>query len=206
LASELLVATRSADKLDEIRAITGAVRMTFVTLSDIGVAATAEEDAIESFDTFVENAVAKARYFAALTGLRTLADDSGLAVAALAGGPGVRSKRFALDRGTVGPAIAGKDLDRANNELLLATLEPHEDRRAHYVSAVALVDHGGTISAVGTVSGEIARAPRGAGGFGYDPLFVVAAIGKTFAELSREQKNQISHRAVAMRAIASQLR
>ena len=200
------VATRSADKLDEIRAITSAVRVSFVTLSDIGVVPTAEEDAIESFDTFVENAVAKARYFAALTGLRTLADDSGLAVAALAGAPGVRSKRFAHDRAAVDPAVAGKDLDRANNDLLLATLEPHEDRRAHYVSSVALVDHRSTISAVGTVSGEIARTPRGSGGFGYDPLFHLPVLGRTFAELTRDEKNRISHRAVAMRAIASQLR
>jgi XTP/dITP diphosphohydrolase len=206
LASELLVATRSADKLDEIRAITSAVRVTFVTLGDIGVEPSADEDGIESFDTFIENAIAKARYFAALTGLRTLADDSGLAVAALAGGPGVRSKRFALDRAVVDTTTSGKDLDRANNDLLLATLEPHQNRRAHYVSAVALVDHGGMISAVGTVSGEIARAPRGSAGFGYDPLFFLPAIGKTFAELTRDEKNRISHRAVAMRAIASQLR
>lgn len=205
MASELLVATRSSDKLDEIRAITRAVRIPFVTLRDLGIEPAAAEDEIESLDTFIGNAFAKARYFAALTGMRTLADDSGLAVAALQGGPGVRSKRFASDRYAVDATISGRDLDQANNELLLKSLGSLADRAARYVSAVAFVDGPRAFGAIGTVHGEIALAPRGSGGFGYDPLFFLPALGKTFAELTRAEKNQCSHRAVAMRAIASQL-
>lgn len=205
MASELLVATRSSDKLDEIRAITRKVRVAFVTLNDLGIQPHAAEDEIESLATFIGNALAKARYFAALTGMRTLADDSGLAVAALQGGPGVRSKRFAIDRCAVNATVAGKELDRANNELLLASLEHSADRDAHYVSAIAFVDGTRAFGAVGTVHGEITFAPRGSGGFGYDPLFYLPALEKTFAELTRAEKNLRSHRAVAMRAIASHL-
>ena len=181
------------------------MHVTFVTLHDLGITPTAAEDDIEVFDTFVENAIAKARYFADLTGMRTLADDSGLAVAALNGAPGVRSRRFAIDQRRIDKSIGGKELDRANNQLLLESLAHVADRRAHYVSAVALTDGARTQSAVGTVNGEVTLAPRGAGGFGYDPLFFLPALGKTFAEITRAEKNRHSHRAVAMRAIASQL-
>ena len=206
MASDLLVATRSLDKLDEIRAVVGTSKRTrMLTLRDLGIEPSPAEDDLEHFDTFVENALAKARYFAELTGMKTLADDSGLIVAALDGGPGVRTKRFAIDHGYVTSDVAGKPLDEANNRFLLEKLAGTSDRRAHYISAVALVDERRTITAVGTCTGEITEVPRGSGGFGYDPLFYIPVLDKTFAELSMTQKNERSHRAVAMRAIATHL-
>lgn len=207
MGADLLVATRSLDKLDEIRALVGtAARGRMVTLRDIGIEPAPEEDELEHYPTFVENALAKARYFAALTGMCTLADDSGLLVDALQGGPGVRTKRFAIDHGCVPRDAAGKPLDEANNRLLLEKLAGIDARGAHYMSAVAFIDGERAITAVGTCSGEITVAPRGSGGFGYDPLFSIPDLGKTFAELSLDQKNIRSHRAVAMRAIAPHLK
>lgn len=207
MGSDLLVATRSLDKLDEIRAVVGmSARGRMVTLRDLGIEPRPEEDELEHFETFVENALAKARYFAALTGLPTLADDSGLLVDALHGGPGVRTKRFAIDHGYVPRDVAGKPLDEANNRLLLEKLESIDARGAHYMSAVAFVDGERTLTAVGTCTGEIATAPRGSGGFGYDPLFYIPELAKTFAELSLDEKNVRSHRALAMRAIAPHLK
>ena len=207
MASDLLVATRSHDKLDEIRAVVGtASRTRMLTLRDLGIAPSPDEDALEKFDTFVENAIAKARYFADLTGMRTLADDSGLCVDALGGGPGVRTKRFAIDNGVVSSDVAGKPLDEANNRLLLEKLAGVTNRSAHYMSSVALADGARMITAVGSCSGEIATTPRGTGGFGYDPLFYIPALEKTFAELSLAEKNTRSHRAVAMRALAAHLK
>lgn len=207
MKSELLVATRSEDKLDEIRAIVGPVaRLEMRTLRDLGIAASPEEDDLEIFPTFVENALAKARYFARLTGMPTLADDSGLLVDALDGGPGVRTKRFALDHGAVPAGTSGKTLDEANNRLLLQKLGDTDQRGAHYMSAVALATPPRELTAVGTVRGDILRAPRGSGGFGYDPLFQLPELQKTFAELTLAEKNAHSHRARAMRAIAPHLR
>jgi XTP/dITP diphosphohydrolase len=207
LASDLLIATRSHDKLDEIRAVVNSgSRIRMLTLRDLDIAPSPEEDELEKFDTFVENAIAKARHFAALTGMRTLADDSGLCVDALGGGPGVRTKRFAIDNGVVSSDITGKPLDEANNRLLLEKLTGVTNRRAHYMSSVALADGARMITAVGSCSGEITETPRGSGGFGYDPLFYIPALEKTFAELSLAEKNTRSHRAVAMRAMASHLK
>ncbi|MGQ0814723.1 MAG: non-canonical purine NTP pyrophosphatase [Gemmatimonadota bacterium] len=205
MASELLVATRSADKLAEIRAITAVTRVKLVTVRDLGIEKTAAEDGLEEFETFVENAVAKARYFAQLTGMLTLADDSGLLVVALNGAPGVRTKRFAIDNGYAGPEVCGKPLDHANNRFLLEKLAGVERREAHYMSAVALVTESQLLSALGTCHGEITHAPRGSGGFGYDPVFYIPDLDKTFAELTRAEKNRRSHRGVAMRAIAPHL-
>lgn len=207
---ELLVATRSADKLAEIRAIvatTASVRL--ITLADAGVQPARAEEAIETHATFIENAIAKARYFANLTGHATLADDSGLAVRALNGGPGVRTKRFAIDEGYVSNEVVGKPLDEANNRLLLERLGqvPDEQRAAHYMCSVAFASAPDKVlTSVGTCSGMIAHVPTGSGGFGYDPLFLLPDLGITFAELSPDQKNARSHRAVALRAIAPHLK
>lgn len=210
MASELLVATRSADKLKEICAILGSAgRVRLITLDEAGVPPTAAEDELESRETFIANAVAKARYFAGLTGMPTLADDSGLAVNALKGGPGVRTKRFAIDHGVVGGDTTGKSLDDANNKLLLERLAavPDAERAAHYVCAAAFANAGDrVVTSIGTCAGMIARAPRGDGGFGYDPLFLLPDLGITFAELTPVQKNARSHRAVAFRALASHLK
>lgn len=209
LASELLVATRSAHKLAEIRDILAhTLPFKLVTLTDLGIPATPAEDDIEAHDTFLANAIAKALYFADLTGLRTLADDSGIMVDALGGGPGVRTKRFALDHSYVVAGTQGIELDRANNRLLLDKLAivRDDERGAHYVCAAALADRAHIVTtSVGTCSGRIAYEERGSAGFGYDPLFEIPDLDVTFAQLTAEQKNQRSHRAIAFRALASTL-
>ena len=210
MASELLVATRSSAKLAEIRAIVSAAgRVQLVSLSDLAVPPSAAEDEIECHATFLANAIAKARYFAKLTTMRTLADDSGIVVAVLAGAPGVRSRRFAIDRGRVADAVAGRQLDEANNALLLELLAgvPDQERGAHYVCAAALAEPTRVVAtAVGTCRGTVARAPQGSNGFGYDPLFFMADLDVTFAELPPAQKNLRSHRAKAIRALAQELK
>lgn len=205
-AGSLLVATRSDGKIREIRRILHAAGLpepTLLTLEDAGIVEAPEEERIEVFDTFEENALAKARYFCRLSGLLTLADDSGLCVDALGGAPGVRSKRFS------GRAdLRGEPLDAANNARLLEALREVRpaDRTAHYVCAAALAAPGGEERIFrGTCDGVILPEPRGAGGFGYDPLFFLPGEGATFGELSAGRKNEISHRARAVRAAAAAL-
>lgn len=194
----LLVATRNPGKVREIREILSGHPFDVVGLDDLGIEETAEEDALEVFETFEENALAKARWFAARSGELTLADDSGIFVDALGGAPGVRSRRFA------GAEDArGLRQDEANNALLLRSLAgvPAEDRTAHYVAAVALADASGHEEAfVGRCDGVVIDTPRGTGGFGYDPLFHLPDEGVTMAELRPERKNQISHRGLGVRA------
>lgn len=201
---QFLLATRSIGKIREIRQILrGDSRVRIVTLDELGIEPTAAEESIETFDTFRENAMAKALYFAGMTGKPTIADDSGLAVDALTGAPGVRSKRFA-ER----PGLSGIELDQANNQLLLRRLQgvSGEDRGAHYacVAALALPDRP-VCSTIGTCSGLITNAPRGREGFGYDPLFLVPELGLTFAEVDAVEKNRRSHRARAFHALGANL-
>ena len=148
--------------------------------------------------TFIENALAKARHAAAGTGLPALADDSGLCVEALNGAPGVLSARFAGEDAT----------DQINNAELLRRLGSVNDRRAHYTCvlvAIRSAEDAEPIIVDARWHGEIAEAPRGSGGFGYDPLFYIASLGLTAAELEPEQKNQISHRGIALRTLAARL-
>lgn len=197
----LLVATRSQAKLAEIRRILGeGPDLHVLDLDEAGVAPDPVEDDLEPHDTFEENALSKARHFHALTGLPTVADDSGLEVDALGGAPGVRSKRFAPD-----PGLDGKAMDAANNRHLLRLLEgtPEEERGARYVCTAVLVRGGGEpLVCRGEVEGRILGEPRGSGGFGYDPLFLVPELGKSFAEVSMDEKNRMSHRGRAFRALA----
>jgi XTP/dITP diphosphohydrolase len=203
--NRLVVATRSEHKLNEIRELLRDIpNLEVVDLIQAGVEETAAEDDIEVHDTFAENALAKARYFADRTGEAVLADDSGLCVDALRGAPGVRSKRFS------GRAdLRGAGLDRANNSVLLARLldVPLERRTAHFSCAVALVrPRGSTELFHGRCDGVILPEPRGVGGFGYDPLFLSDEIGNTFAEATPEEKNRVSHRARAVSAARGALR
>lgn len=198
----LLVATRSAHKLGEIRSVLGGLDLEVLSLDDVGLPELPDEDAVEVHATFRENALAKARFQAERAGLPTLADDSGLVVPHLGGLPGVRSKRFAADAG----ALAEGSVDEANNRLLLARLEGVADahRAAWYVCAAALVAPGGpTLTALATWSGRIARAPAGSGGFGYDPLFWLEEEACTVAQLPPGAKERRSHRGRAMRALAA---
>ncbi len=194
----LLVATRSEHKLAEIRELAGVPGLEVVSLLDIGLPPAPEEDEIEIHDTFEANAEAKADYFWAQTGLPTLADDSGLCVDALDGGPGVRTKRFAPDE------LADElGRDRANNRYLLERLDglPAEERGAHYVCALAVAAGDERLVVRGQVDGRIAEEQRGSGGFGYDPLFIVPEHEQTFGELPPEVKAGMSHRARAVEAL-----
>ena len=196
--ARLLVATRNPGKVREIRDIlSGHPQFEVVGLEDLGIAETPEEDDLEVFETFEENALAKARWFAAKAGELTLADDSGICVDALGGAPGVRSRRFAGEE-----EARGLKQDEANNRHLLKLLAdvPPERRTAHYVAAVALAHPSGREEVfVGRCDGVVIDTPRGSGGFGYDPLFLLWDEGMTMAELPPERKNQVSHRGRGVR-------
>jgi XTP/dITP diphosphohydrolase len=202
----LLVATHSVHKLGELRELLRLERGELVSLDDLGIA----DEPAETGETFATNARIKARFGARRTGLPTLADDSGLEVDALDGGPGVRTRRYARPDAT--------DLD--NNAKLLAELDglPPERRGARYVCVLALATPGagaGPRDAVpirlvrGTTRGRIATAPRGNGGFGYDPIFEPDGErpgGRTFGEWSAAEKNAVSHRGRAARRMTPILR
>lgn len=202
---DLLLATRSTKKIGEIRKILDVVPdLRVLELTDAGVPYDEAEEDLEPYRTFEENAASKASYFQGITGLPTVADDSGIEVDLLGGAPGVRSKRFAPDQGFEGLA-----LDQANNTHLLASLgdAPLAERTARYVCVAAL--NRGDPRDVTVVRGEapglILNAPQGSGGFGYDPLFFDEELGRTFAEIAPEEKNARSHRGKAFRALAARL-
>ena len=201
---ELLVSTRSQDKMVEIRRILGDVAgLKVIDLDSAGIPESDDEEGIEIYDTFEENARAKAEYFYAKVGIPTVADDSGLEVDALGGAPGVRSKRFAPDRG-----LKGKALDGANNDHLverLGDLEPAK-RTGRYVCAAVLVGlDQDPITIRGEAEGLILSEPQGHGGFVYDPYFFDAGLGCSFAELTARDKNERSHRGKAFRELAQRL-
>jgi XTP/dITP diphosphohydrolase len=173
-------------------------------LEGVGVSYSPEEEELEPFDTFEENAASKARYFRRKTGLPTVADDSGLEVDALHGAPGVRTKRFAP-----GDDLTGDARDQANNAHLLFRLEgqPFENRGARYVCVAALAWEEDTVETFrGEAPGVVLEAPRGGGGFGYDPIILDESSGKSFAELTAEEKNARSHRGGAFRAMGEALK
>jgi len=187
---KLLIATRNAHKLYEIRAILSCPGLTLLGVAEHGRPL---PEVAEDAGTFVGNALKKARTLCAASGLWTLADDSGLEVDALVGAPGVYSARYAGDG-------AG---DAANNARLLRELDGVEDRRARFRCVLALAAPDGRDWTVeGCCEGRIARAPSGTGGFGYDPLFHPDGATRSFAELTPAEKNRISHRAHALAAAA----
>jgi XTP/dITP diphosphohydrolase len=186
----LVLASGNPGKQAEIQALLAPFGTRVVTQTELGLT-----EAEEPHDTFLENAIAKARHACFATRLPALADDSGLCVAALGGAPGVHSAYYA---GTQGDRA---ERDARNNAKLLAELEKHEDRGAHYECVLVLMRGPGDtqpLVAQAQWRGEIARAPRGTGGFGYDPLFVVAGLGRTAAELDAADKNRLSHRGQAL--------
>lgn len=191
---KLVLASNNAKKVKELQALLTPFGFEVVTQGELGV-----PEAEEPHCTFVENALAKARHAAQLTGLPALADDSGICVEALGGAPGVQSARYAGEPKS----------DARNNEKLLAELAGRDNRRAHYVCVLVLVrsaDDPRPIIAEGDWPGEIIDTPRGAGGFGYDPFFYLPAFGKTAAELEPEVKNSHSHRGIAMGILAKRLK
>ena len=202
----LVVATRNAGKLRELLPMLEEAGWRGMTLDEAGLREQPDEEAIEAFSSFEANALAKARHFAQLSGLPTLADDSGLNVDALGGAPGVHSRRWAQRELDIAPPGA-RENDAANNALLLARLAGAPERRASFVCAAAFVDGAREIVRVGTCPGRIADSPSsGVHGFGYDPLFVADDLRMTFAEATREQKHAVSHRGRAVRAVLEAMR
>lgn len=187
---KIVFATNNAHKLREVSQTIGEA-FTLMTPRECGIT----EDIPENEATLEGNALAKARYIRSRTGLDCFADDTGLEVEALGGEPGVRSARYATD---------GHD-DAANKRLLLERLAGRENRRARFRTAIALIDDAGEHLFEGVVEGRIAREEHGADGFGYDPLFVPDGCGRTFAEMSADEKNAISHRGRAVRRLAEYL-
>jgi XTP/dITP diphosphohydrolase len=195
----LVFATRNRGKLVELRELLPGIDVR--AIDELGIAV---PEVIEDADTFIGNATKKAREVSAATGLPALADDSGLEVDALGGAPGVISARYA--------GASGHGADAANNAKLLAALHgaSPERRTARFRAALAFADVRGplaerTLTAEGACEGVILDAPRGTGGFGYDPLFFSPELGQTFAEAGVGPKSDLSHRARAMRAMRPQL-
>ena len=184
---KIVFATNNAHKLDEVRQVVGE-EFEIVSLRECGIV----EDIPENEPTLEGNALAKARYIYERTGFNCFADDTGLEVDALGGEPGVRSARYATD---------GHD-DEANKRLLLERLQGVENRAAQFRTAVALILGGKEYLFEGVVRGEIATEQHGEGGFGYDPLFFPEGDDLTFAQMSSEEKNAISHRGRAVRKLA----
>jgi XTP/dITP diphosphohydrolase len=192
----ILLATRSAGKLRELRPMFTSSGLSVVDLAELGIAESPEEEELERYDTFEENALSKARYFHEKTGISVVADDSGLEVVALGGRPGVRSKRWSGRTD-----LSGQQLDDANNARLLESLAGVVDRRARYVCVAVYVDGAVEMVRRGEAPGVIVDEPRGAGGFGYDPYFVAAGAGRTYGELSVSEKESMSHRGRAFSAL-----
>jgi XTP/dITP diphosphohydrolase len=193
MGDRIVLASSSPGKLREFATLFEAHGLRVVPQQDVGVTAAEEPHA-----TFLENALAKARHAATASGLPALADDSGLCVAALDGAPGVRSARFAGDGAS----------DSDNNAELLRRMSGIRDRRAHYTCvlvALRSADDPEPLVADARWHGEILETPRGSGGFGYDPLFLVSAEGKAAAELDVSVKNRISHRGLALAELARRL-
>ena len=196
----LVLASNNPGKLREFRQILAPLGIELVPQSELGIA-----EAGEPHGTFVENALAKARHASSRSGLPAFADDSGICVAALGGAPGVHSARYA------GALSAGgsDDQDVRNNRKLVEALADKADRRAHYACVIVLVRHVADpepLIAEGRWQGEVIATPRGDGGFGYDPYFLLPELGRTAAELMPDEKNAISHRGLAMQRLVEMLK
>ena len=204
----LVLASNNAKKLSELQALLGGLALELVPQGTLGIA-----EAEEPHGTFIENALAKARHAAAASGGAALADDSGVCVDALGGAPGVISAHYG---GLVEPLpereATRREQDARNNERLLRELSAHpapEARRAFFLSTLVAVRHAADpqpLVAVGRWPGQILAAPRGTGGFGYDPLMFIPGLDRTVAELDAATKNAHSHRARAMAQLLQQLR
>ena len=204
MTMQLLIATRSAHKIREIRRmLEGIPGLDTLGLDEAGIPFDPAEDELEPWETFEENARSKAEYFHARSGLPTVADDSGIEVEALGGAPGVRSKRFAPEEG-----LDGLERDLANNRHLVRLLEGKEgvERAARYLCVAALVRESGSVEYFrGEARGLVVADPVGEGGFGYDPHFFDPALGRTFAQISGAEKDARSHRGKAFAVLAESL-
>ena len=191
---KLVIASNNPGKLREFQMLLAPLNVEVLTQAQLGIL-----EAKEPHCTFIENALAKARYVSQVCGLPALADDSGICVQALGGAPGVQSARYAGEPKS----------DQRNNEKLLLDMQGMTDRRAHYYCVLVLVRHADDpqpLIAEGEWHGEIALRQRGEGGFGYDPLFWLPETGRMSAELSHDEKVQVSHRAKALHILLQRLR
>lgn len=194
MTQKIVLASNNAGKLREFASLLATIGREVHAQGEFNV-----PEAEEPFATFVENALTKARHASRLTGLPALADDSGVCVNALGGAPGVWSARYAGEPKS----------DAANNAKLIADLAAHADKSAYYYCVLVYVRHADDpqpVIADGVWQGEIIAEAHGQGGFGYDPYFLLPALGKTAAELSPEEKNACSHRGQALRALVEKLR
>ncbi len=192
---KLVIASNNSGKLREFQAMLAPLGIEVLTQAQLGIS-----EAEEPHCTFVENALAKARHVSKASGLPALADDSGICVAALGGAPGVYSARYAGDN---------PKSDARNNEKLLQVMQGVADRRAHYYCVLVLVHHADDpqpLIAEGEWHGEIAHEERGAGGFGYDPMFWLPEQGRMSSELTHDEKTLLSHRGKAMRILLQKLK
>ena len=190
----VVLASNNAGKLEEFSSLLAPLGMELRKQSELGIS-----EAEEPYATFVENALAKARHVAQLSGLPALADDSGVCLPALGGAPGVLSARFAGEPKS----------DARNNQKLIQDLSALEDKSAYYYCVLVYLRHAQDpqpVIAEGRWDGEIIATPSGANGFGYDPHFWIPSLNKTAAELSAEEKNQLSHRGQALRALIAKWR
>ncbi len=195
---KIVIASGNAGKLKEIQRLLQDTGIEVVPQSDFNI-----PEAPEPHCTFIENALAKARHASQLTGLPALADDSGICVDSLQGAPGVHSARYACEHAN------DEKSDEKNNQKLLAALQGHEDRNAHYYCVMVLVKYAADpqpIIAEGIWRGEILEAPRGTGGFGYDPLFLDTITEQTGAELPLDIKNHLSHRGKALQHLLQKIK
>lgn len=204
----LVLASNNPGKLAELKALFRGLPVELLAQGERGIA-----EAEEPHITFVENALAKARHAAAGSGLTAIADDSGLCVEALGGAPGVDSAHFAPLEAQEGSGDTRETRrarqDAANNRRLLERLAGCDQRRASFVTALVAVRHAADpqpLVAFGRWGGEILHAPRGSGGFGYDPLVFIPALGRSVAELHVDEKNTLSHRALATREMLALMR
>ncbi|NDC09530.1 MAG: RdgB/HAM1 family non-canonical purine NTP pyrophosphatase [Oxalobacteraceae bacterium] len=193
MTQSLVLASNNAGKLAEFAQLLAPLGFAIKSQRELDI-----PEAEEPFGTFVENALAKARHASKLSGLPALADDSGICVPALGGVPGVQSARYAGEPRS----------DAANNAKLVRDIAAYADKSAYYYCVLVMVRHADDpqpIIADGVWQGSLIEQPRGQGGFGYDPHFFLPSLGKTAAELSAEEKNSLSHRGQALRALINKL-
>lgn len=193
MTETLVLASNNSGKLAEFAQLLAPLGFHLKSQGDFNI-----PEAEEPFGTFVENALAKARHASQLSGLAALADDSGICVPALGGAPGVQSARYAGEPRS----------DAANNAKLVREIAQYTDKSAYYYCVLVMVRHAADpqpIIADGVWHGSLIEQPRGQGGFGYDPHFFLPRLGKTAAELSAEEKNSLSHRGQALRALINKL-
>ena len=193
MTQSLVLASNNAGKLAEFAQLLAPLGFAIKSQRELDI-----PEAEEPFGTFVENALAKTRHASQLSGLPALADDSGICIPALGGAPGVQSARYAGEPRS----------DAANNAKLVRDIAAHADKSAYYYCVLVMVRHADDpqpIIADGVWHGQLIEQPRGQGGFGYDPYFFLPSLGKTAAELSSEEKNNLSHRGQALRALINKL-